>query len=296
MTSLFSSLLIIKAFCALLCFGTVPADTLPYRLDQPDAVLELPGELKEISGLSMAADGSCLTAVNDERGIIFLLDKSSGAIIREISFGDDGDYEGIEILGKDAWIVKSNGTLYQVKDYLGSRPQVVRHKTFLTKAHDVEGLCYLPNRQQLLLACKGVSFSGSDSLLKKAVYAFDLQQLSLAERPVLLLEYDKLDSHLSKAGGKKKKDSAAGSEAKKELAFSPSGIAVHPVTGEYYLLSARGNYLLVADATGEVLQVHRLDKEAHAQPEGICFDAAGNLYISNEGKDCKAVICKYLYR
>jgi uncharacterized protein YjiK len=296
MTSLFSSLLVINTICAALPTGIVPADTLPYRLDQPDAVLELPGELKEISGLCMVADGSCLAAINDEQGIIFLLDKNSGRILRELPFGADGDYEGIEILGEDAWIVKSNGTLYQVKNYLDARPQLVRHKTILTKSHDVEGLCYLPDRQQLLLACKGVSFSGSDSLLKRAVYAFDLQQHSLVERPVFTLEYDKLNPLLPKAGGKKKKDAATGDEAKKELSFSPSGIAVHPITGEHYLLSARGNYLLVAGASGEVLQVHRLGKDLHAQPEGICFDAAGNLYISNEGKDCKAVVCKYLYR
>ncbi|NJL73804.1 MAG: hypothetical protein HC892_00975 [Saprospiraceae bacterium] len=48
------------------------------------------------------------------------------------------------------------------------------------------------------------------------------------------------------------------------------------------MLSARGNMLIILSQTGDLLHIHKLSKKIHAQPEGICFDANGDLFIANE--------------
>src|SRR3712207_2389739 len=49
----------------------------PYSFDAPAASMPLPAELKEISGLTVLADGR-LAAVQDEQGVLYLLNAESG--------------------------------------------------------------------------------------------------------------------------------------------------------------------------------------------------------------------------
>ena len=64
----------------------------------------------------------------------------------------------------------------------------------------------------------------------------------------------------------------------------------------YYMTSAKGNLLLIIDRSGSILHIDKLPKSLHRQPEGLCFDEQGNLYISNEQKkDNEAVIHFYTY-
>jgi len=80
-----------------------------------------------------------------------------------------------------------------------------------------------------------------------------------------------------------------------EFIFGPSGIAVHPVTGEIYIVSAVGNVLIVLNRKNEIMHLQKLRKKVHQQPEGITFDQKGNLYISNEGKEGKGKILMFSY-
>ena len=43
--------------------------------------------------------------------------------------------------------------------------------------------------------------------------------------------------------------------------------------------------IVVTDRQWKVKAVHHLNSNMFIQPEGIAFDNAGNLYISNEGDD-----------
>lgn len=71
----------------------------------------------------------------------------------------------------------------------------------------------------------------------------------------------------------------------------PSGIAVHPVTGEFYIISAVGNILMVVNRNNEIVHLEKLIPKLYKQPEGICFSPDGKtLYISNEGKQKQANI------
>jgi len=82
-------------------------------------------------------------------------------------------------------------------------------------------------------------------------------------------------------------------ESKGDLTFQPSGIAVHPVSNEYYIVASVGKLLIVLGRDFEILSITKLDKRFFKQPEGICFDESGTLFISNEGKGSKATILKF---
>ena len=43
--------------------------------------------------------------------------------------------------------------------------------------------------------------------------------------------------------------------------------------------------LIVLSSEGKILEMVKLDKNRFPQPEGICFDADGTLYLSSEAKD-----------
>jgi sugar lactone lactonase YvrE len=52
----------------------------------------------------------------------------------------------------------------------------------------------------------------------------------------------------------------------------------------------------VLDRQGKIVHLEKLKKSLHTQPEGICFDADGTMFIANEGKDGRAKIFKFRYK
>lgn len=261
----------------------------PYEIDAPAITLEMPTELREISGIGFTADYQQLAAVNDELGMIYFLDKKTGGITLTVPFREAGDYEGVEIVGNDAWAVKSNGTMYRIVNFAQPNPVVEKYKSFLNSDNDVEGLAYDPKHNRLLIGCKGKGFDREGTPLNKAIYAFDLATKTVEDTPAFLLTLPNLDEFIAGSG-----EFDAGEKLERiitaertEIRFSPSGIAVHPKTGDVYVTSARGNSLLVLDEKGKILHIEHLKKSLHTQPEGICFDSDGTLYIANEGVDGK---------
>jgi uncharacterized protein YjiK len=67
------------------------------------------------------------------------------------------------------------------------------------------------------------------------------------------------------------------------LRLSPSSVAVHPITGEIFVLSATDPVLVSLSRTGAVTGYALLDQELHRQPEGLAFTSSGDMLISNEG-------------
>jgi uncharacterized protein YjiK len=271
----------------------------PYSINEPDATFELPGELREISGLSLCDDGEHLVAHNDEEGTIFVLSKQDGKVERKIDFWDEGDYEGIEVVGDDAFVIKSNGNIYQVKNFLkDEHPQTIKHSSFLNKENDVEGLGYDPARNALLVGCKGKGFHDDGSKMKKAIYAFSLDRMEMESQPVYVLSLEDIQHLLEHypEGKAHKKICETFAPGTNEMRFNPSAIAVHPLNGNVYLTSSTGKMLMVMDHEGHLLFIEKFEKSVHPQPEGLCFDKDGTLYIANEGKDGKGRIYRFAYR
>jgi hypothetical protein len=84
----------------------------------------------------------------------------------------------------------------------------------------------------------------------------------------------------------------------KELSkFKPSAAGVHPITGDFYYVSAINNLIIVTDRNGKLKDASALDKNLFKQPEGISFMRDGTLLISNEFADIgTATILIYPYK
>ncbi|HHM20508.1 MAG TPA: hypothetical protein ENJ20_00665 [Bacteroidetes bacterium] len=273
--------------------ATPPPYHFPYRLTEPDTVVKLSKKLVEISGLSLSPDGQSLIAVNDEKGKIYFLDKRTGKILEEVRFGKSGDYEGIESVGKKIYIVKSNGTLYRVKDLKKKKPATKKYDTSLRAKHNVEGLTFDPDHNRLLLACKGKAGEGKDMQGKRAVYGFDLSTRQLSEQPVYLIDRDVIREHFRSGNiAETLLDVFAPEYA--PGAFAPSGIAILPKTSDICIISSVGKLFIVLSSSGEVKYIEKLDASVFVQPEGICFDKNGTLYISSEGRGRKAKLFRFL--
>jgi len=268
----------------------------PYVISKPDQKATLPGELVEISGLCWISPGK-LACVQDEDGIIYVYDLDEQEIESKTEFEGHGDYEGIELIGDDAWVLKSNGNLYKVSNWKENRKRSTKkYETDLSKKNDCEGLGFDPEHERLLIACKGFPFlDDKKGNSKKAVYEFDPDEKKLKEKPRFIIDLDQVKYY-------RKYNTMATwgmellsqlDESKGDVSFQPSAIAVHPHTGNIYITGAVGDLIMVLHPSGEVLALVELPTALFRQPEGICFDPSGNLYISNEGNNSRANILKF---
>ena len=224
---------------------------------------DLPEELKEVSGIAWM-DADRFACVQDEEGTVFIYNRTNRNIERKVEFAGVGDYEGLALNGNTAWIVRSDGRLYEV-DLQRGRSSVKEYPTGLTAAHNVEGLCFDKGANRLLLAIKGDEPGSNDY---KGIYAFDLEKRSFNKEPVVRIDLN--HALLKSAGGKKNKT------------LAPSAIGIHPVSGEFYITDGPKSNLVVMAPSGEIKKLIPLGK-SFAQPEGISFDPNGQLFISNEG-------------
>jgi uncharacterized protein YjiK len=234
---------------------------------------ELPDILLEISGISFIGNDQ-FASVQDEAGVIFIYNTKENKIDRTVTFGAAGDYEGIAMVGRVAYVVRSDGNIFEVNNIDTSSPKIQEFDTPLTAANNVEGITYDAKNNRLLLAIKGAETSAKDY---KGIYAFDLKTKKLAAEPIfkLSLTDPALPAQKSKKPGS---------------ALQPSELAVHPVTGHIYLTEAVNPQLFVLDTTGKIITRYKLDSQVFTQPEGLTFSPAGDLYISNEGKKSKGNI------
>ena len=260
----------------------------PYRLAEPNESFKMPDKLEEISGLTIDPKNEFLYSVQDEKGNIYKIDLNSGDVTKKIDFGKDGDYEGLTYHQNTIYITKSNGTIYEVIDPDGEDPDVTTYKTDLKGKNDVEGLCYQPTSNSLLIACKGIPTMGEtieEAANRKFVYRFDLATKKLITEPIYKITLKKVQQFLKKATHHAEfQNFRSYLDQNNNFKFSPSGIAIHPKSKEVYILSSSKKMLLIMNTAGDIQYLAKLNKKIHRQPEGITFGKDGTLYIANEGK------------
>ncbi|MFC2112633.1 SdiA-regulated domain-containing protein [Bacteroidota bacterium] len=268
----------------------------PYNLSQPDTEYKLPSYLEEISGLSYCQSGK-LACVQDEKANIYVLELGKKLNISTYKFGKDGDYEDIAVVGKTVYVIRNDGSIYRVKNFMEEDKKVKKYKTALSAKNDTEGMAFDPLSNSLLIACKGSPSIGKDNINKgyRAVYRFDLEEKELLEKPQFLIDLNNLDNYRDKSSFSKFSAKLAKrlGLVESETSFKPSGISIHPLYGDIYLISSIGKLMIVMDRRGKILEIQDLDDNLFRQPEGICFSPSGELYISNEGQGGKGYILKF---
>lgn len=265
------AILIILGVFAIVAFIYFSFDGIAPNRDFPgakavkiDQQWNMPMLLEEISGIAWI-DKDRIACVEDEEAIIFIYNLKTSEVERQIVFGEDGDYEGIAIVGEDAYVLRSDGTIFEVLNYLTEEKEVNEIKIVFSKTYNFEGISFDKKRNRLILAIK-------DKAEKeyKPIYSVDLKTKKLEEEPAYKIKFDdpifndldiKNNNHL----------------------IQPSEITVNPKTGEIYILEGTNPKLLILSPNGKPKKLHVFQEEQFPQPEGLTFDDQGNLYISNEG-------------
>ena len=244
-----------------------------------NTIIYLPDILKEISGIAYLDENYLLTH-NDEEGIVYKVNFTSGEIVSEFSLGKreiKKDFEGIAVVKDSVYLVASNGTIFKFSLFNGENDIAYEKiSTPLSSKNNVEGLCYDENTNSLLLACKGDP--GKDYRNYKAVYEFNLTHMKFIDKPKFLISLKKM---------KKKFDIND---------FSPSGIEVNPINGNIFLISANPEVILELDTEGKILYAKELKDKKHKQPEGITFFMNGTLILADEanGQKAKLTLIPYI--
>lgn len=242
-------------------------------------IITLHERLIEISGMAFDKNGR-LFAHNDEKGVIYELDKSTGKILKSFGLGKEqikGDFESLTTAGDRFYLTTSSGDILEFtegKD--GGRSLYNLYKTGLTVENDIEGLCYDAATSSLLLSCKGIAGSGHDGLTK-TVYSFSLKAGKLDPKPRFVLDMKTI----------------AETFKLKTRDIHPSDIAYNSKTGTFFVLAHMGKALIEITPTGEVLGAMNLPKSIHSQPEALAFTTDGTLCIASEGGDGDGTMVVY---
>lgn len=274
-----------------------PDNSFPYQLDKPVEAFELPNKLREISGLGIDRTGNYLYAIQDEEGKIFMINTTTGEVEKDEKFHKEGDYEGVEFVDGRVFAIKSSGTLYEVTNFGATNQEVTKHKFDFSKNSDIEGLGYDAQEQRLLISCKGKVGKGDDFDFKKGIFSLSLDSMEMSKEPVYTISVEAVKHFLEVHSTLEKIDKLVKLfQPGEEFIFGPSGLAVHPKTGDIYITSSVGKLLVVMQRDGHIKHMVKLKKKLHEQPEGIVFAQDGTLYISNEGKSGKGKIYKFAYQ
>jgi len=243
--------------------------------DHP-VTMKLSRGLSEISGLAMTPDGRLL-GHDDEMPVVYEIDHRSGAIVRRFTVGSGSmheDLEGIAVKGDTVFLVNSSGDLFEFQEAADRERTGFRlHKTFLSRRYDVEGLEYDPVDDCLLLVCKGYPGKHHDGF--KAVYRFPLSTRTLEEFPRFLIPLDEVKKKARKGN------------------FNPSGIALHPSAGTFFVISADGELAIEIDRGGHILDQQEISHKANPHPEGITFLEDRTMLIANDGQGGMGTITVY---
>ena len=233
-------------------------------------LIKLPDSLKEVSGIFWISHAE-LAMIEDEHGIIYLWDGCNDEVNHKIEFAGNGDYEDLIFTGEEFWVLRSDGTLFQVIDPFSEEPQTVVHKTQLSSDNDCEGLAFNSLSNELYILCKENPYiNNSKKESKRSVYSYSIEEQKLNEEPFLI--FDTKDISKNEIG--------------------PSALLIED---EYWLiLDSKGSTILVF-LEGEFSHQVKLDSKIYPQPEGLSLNEH-KLYISSEaGKTGKTGIVGWMH-
>lgn len=215
---------------------------------------ELEHPLKEISGIAYHASLKSFIAINDEMGVVYVLDTQTFRITNKYSFGEEGDYEEIQVHESTIYVLRSDGTIYKM-NFDGT----------------IETLAYAGPKAEY------ESFY-IDSLSNTIVLVPKHSKTGAKEKQTVTYTINSSDGKYAE----KKEHILSWNDLKSTTLLHPSAVSVHPVSKDIYVLASIEKKLIVLNADWKLLAEYELDRDYFQQPEGITFDPQGNLYITNE--------------
>jgi hypothetical protein len=229
-----------------------------YSFDTPKKYI-MPESLLEISGIAFSnVTSDTIYAIADELGELYAMTPGNKATLK-YKFGKKGDYEDVSIFNKHAYILKSNGSVYAFPLSAQSPKEmttviideVLPKGDYESMFIDSKGALYILNKafkEDTEKEIKGFVFEKDSAWVLKTDFTVETDTINIKH-------------------------------------FQPSALAKHPLTSEWYIISSVHKKLLITDSDWRAKQVIALNPQVFHQPEGIAFDAQGNLFISNEGDE-----------
>lgn len=231
-----------------------------YSLDQPQQAIDLPKHINEISGV--AYENGSLYAIDDDKGNLYKISVAEKPQVQQWEVGKPQDFEDIARANGTIYILSSKGRLLFFPEKFP--PEKVEHADLELKGkNEFETLYFDASNNRLIMLCKDCHKDGKHIT---TAYAFNVATKSFEKKPAFEINRRDIESVLGKTVAK----------------FKPSAGAVHPLTGEIYVLSSINQLLVVLDKRYQVAAVYTLNKKLFKQPEGLTFTPQGDMIISNE--------------
>ncbi|RYY45434.1 MAG: hypothetical protein EOO06_16500 [Chitinophagaceae bacterium] len=231
-----------------------------YNFSQP-YLINLPPTLDEISGLAYYAKDSSVFAIIDEEALLFKISLNNPEHIQQWAFGKANDYEDIILKDSVFYVLTSDGSIRSLQ--FKGEEIVTKKYDFITgeKKSKNEFESMYVDSGRIVILCKDCD---ADKKTKTSRFALDSAGGGFREiEPVHNASVAKMIDE-------------------KKVALKASAAAVHPLTGELYVVSAVNKSIYIFDTALNPREVYELNPKIYKQPEGIAFTPAGDLIISNE--------------
>jgi SdiA-regulated len=234
-----------------------------YNLSKP-YVYKLPTILDEISGLFFYPKDSGIFAIQDEKGWLFKIHLKNPLQIERWKFSNGADYEDLSVVDSAFYVLKSKGA---VEKFKFATPDSVSLQSFpiADGKNEFETLYYDSSIRQLIVICKNCA---QDT--RKEVSSFALDPNNSRFTSSFKIETGTIREAL---------------EEDENFRFKPSAAAIHPLTGELYIIASVNRALVILNKDHRVKSAFRLNPSLFKQPEGLTFTPKGDLIISNEAAD-----------
>lgn len=238
-----------------------------YNLGKPEKFF-MPESLLEISGITFyKGKKDTIYAIQDEQGRLFRLAWGEKKQYNA-KFGKQGDYEDLAIINDRVWILKSNGSLFSFPfaDAIYEEVDSVIEWKDVVPKDEYEGIYGDEATDNLYILCKNCGNDDAKNFITGyIIHAGD----SVYQTGSFKIDVNDIKSFTGKV----------------KRGFRPAALAKNPVTSDWYMISSVNKLLVVADNNWKIKEVAQLNGNIFNQPEGLAFDADGDLYVSNEGDD-----------
>ena len=244
-----------------------------YNLNKPQ-IFKLPASLDEISGVVYYPKDNSVLAINDERGWLYKIFLSKRNEIQKWKYAGGADFEDLVLVDSTFYVLQSNGRLISFKFLKPDSVKASSYQLQVPGSNEFEILYLDKEKNALIMVCKDCQADDKNSL---SSYAFDLESQSFSPKPAFVIDVRKIETLMNQKG----------------LHLKPSAAAIHPVTGELYIISSINKLIVIADKNGNPQKAYRISSKLFKQPEGITFSPKGDLVISNESADIGAANILY---